>query len=60
MSPTPSQSNWQRIWLPLLAGLAGAAGAVLVIFLVVTVNINLVKADIVYKQGQQFDQQGIL
>ena len=43
---------------PLLAGLAGAAGAVLVIFLVITVNINLVKADIVYKQGQQFDQQG--
>lgn len=43
---------------PLLAGLAGAAGAVLIIFLVITVNINLVKADIVYKQGQQFDQQG--
>ena len=43
---------------PLLAGLAGAAGAVLVVFLVITVNINLVKADIVYKQGQQFDQQG--
>jgi predicted Zn-dependent protease len=43
---------------PLLAGLAGAAGAVLAIFLVITVNINLVKADIVYKQGQQFDQQG--
>ena len=43
---------------PLLAGLAGAAGAILIIFLVITVNINLVKADIVYKQGQQFDQQG--
>ncbi len=43
---------------PLLAGLAGALAAVLVIFLVITVNVNLVKADIVYKQGQQFDQQG--
>jgi tetratricopeptide (TPR) repeat protein/O-antigen ligase len=43
---------------PLLAGLAGAMGAGVVIFLVITVNINLVKADIVYKQGQQFDQQG--
>ena len=43
---------------PLLAGLAGAVAAVLVIFLVITVNVNLVKADIVYKQGQQFDQQG--
>jgi tetratricopeptide (TPR) repeat protein len=43
---------------PLWAGMAGALGAVLVLFLVVTVNVNLVKADIVYKQGQQFDQQG--
>jgi tetratricopeptide (TPR) repeat protein len=43
---------------PLLAGAAGALGAVLVAFLVITVNVNLVKADIVYKQGQQFDQQG--
>ena len=33
-------------------------GTALVAFLVVTVNINLVKADIVYKQGQQFDNQG--
>jgi tetratricopeptide (TPR) repeat protein len=43
---------------PLWAGMAGALGAVLVLFLVITVNINLVRADIVYKQGQQFDQQG--
>ncbi len=43
---------------PLWAGFAGALGAALVIFLVITVNINLVKADIVYKQGQQFDAQG--
>jgi hypothetical protein len=28
------------------------------VFLIVSVNINLVMADIVYKQGQQFDSQG--
>lgn len=43
---------------PLPAVAAGVLGAALVAFLVVTVNVNLVKADIVYKQGQQFDNQG--
>ena len=43
---------------PAVGLLAGAASAVLAIFLILTVNINLVKADIVYKQGQQFDSQG--
>lgn len=36
----------------------GAASIALAAFLVYTVNVNLVKADIVYKQGQQFDSQG--
>lgn len=36
------------------------AGAVVALaaFLILTVNVTLVKADIVYKQGQQFDSQG--
>jgi tetratricopeptide (TPR) repeat protein len=37
---------------------AGAASIALAAFLIYTVNVNLVKADIVYKQGQQFDSQG--
>jgi len=44
-----------RVWAA--AGVGVAAG-VLAAFLVYTVNVNLVKADIVYKQGQQFDNQG--
>ncbi len=40
------------------AAITGVAAAALAIFLVYTVNVNLVKADIVYKQGQQFDSQG--
>lgn len=43
---------------PLWAAATGTLAALLVVFLVYTVNINLVKADIVYKQGQQFDSQG--
>ena len=46
----PARRHWRQ--------LTGVAAASLAIFLVYTVNINLVKADIVYKQGQQFDSQG--
>lgn len=44
-----------RVWA---AAGAGVAAGVLAALLVYTVNVNLVKADIVYKQGQQFDNQG--
>ncbi|MBW7884962.1 MAG: O-antigen ligase family protein [Caldilineaceae bacterium] len=41
------------------AGLVAGVASVLVAgFLILTVNVTLVKADIVYKQGQQFDAQG--
>jgi tetratricopeptide (TPR) repeat protein len=56
--PSLRRSDVPVVRRPLWAGMAGALGAVLVLFLVITVNINLVRADIVYKQGQQFDQQG--
>ncbi|MCB9138662.1 MAG: tetratricopeptide repeat protein [Caldilineaceae bacterium] len=41
--------------LPSLA--AGVAAAALALFLIITVNIGLVRADVIYKQGQQFDSQ---
>lgn len=44
-----------RVWG---AVATGAASVALAAFLIYTVNVNLVKADIVYKQGQQFDSQG--
>ncbi|HHW87914.1 MAG TPA: tetratricopeptide repeat protein [Chloroflexi bacterium] len=44
-----------RVWA---AAGVGVAAMVLATFLVYTINVNLVKADIVYKQGQQFDSQG--
>jgi len=44
-----------RVWA---AAATGVAGVALAVFLIDTVNVNLVKADIVYKQGQQFDSQG--
>lgn len=44
-----------RVWG---AVAAGVASVVLAVFLIYTVNVNLVRADIVYKQGQQFDSQG--
>lgn len=44
-----------RVWA---ATGVGAVAVALAAFLVYTVNVNLVKADIVYKQGQQFDSQG--
>jgi tetratricopeptide (TPR) repeat protein len=43
-----------RVWV---AAGVGAASVLLAVFLIYTVNVNLVKADIVYKQGQQFDSQ---
>lgn len=43
---------------PVPALVTGVLAAALAVFLAVTVNVNLVKADIVYKQGQQFDAQG--
>ncbi len=44
--------NW-----PLSLG-AGAILAALIFVLINSVNIGLVRADIIYKQGQQFDSQG--
>ncbi|MBK8051666.1 MAG: O-antigen ligase family protein [Anaerolineales bacterium] len=41
---------------PLWAAITGVAAAAVAIFFVITVNVNLVSADIIYKQGQQFDQ----
>lgn len=43
---------------PAISLVAGAAMAVFVFFVVSTVNVALVRADIIYKQGQQFDNQG--
>lgn len=40
------------------AASTGVAAVALAAFLILTVNVTLVKADIVYKQGQQFDSQG--
>ena len=42
---------------PALSLVAGVAMAVLVFFVISTVNVALVRADIIYKQGQQFDNQ---
>jgi tetratricopeptide (TPR) repeat protein len=42
---------------PLVSILAGAALAVLIFSIVSFVNVGLVRADIIYKQGQQFDGQ---
>lgn len=42
---------------PLVTVLVGAVVAVLVFALVSFVNVGLVRADIIYKQGQQFDSQ---
>lgn len=42
---------------PVLSLVAATAGAIVVFALVNTVNVQLVRADIIYKQGQQFDGQ---
>ena len=42
---------------PLVSLLAGVAGAIIVTMIVAFVNVGLVRADIIYKQGQQFDNQ---
>jgi tetratricopeptide (TPR) repeat protein len=53
---------WPRLWerresalRPAIALVAGTAMAVFVFFVISTVNVALVRADIIYKQGQQFD-----
>lgn len=43
---------------PAISLVAGVIMAVFVFFVVSTVNVALVRADIIYKQGQQFDNQG--
>jgi len=43
---------------PALSLVAAAVMTILVFFVISTVNIALVRADIIYKQGQQFDNQG--
>jgi tetratricopeptide (TPR) repeat protein len=40
------------------AAISGITAGALALALIIGVNVNLVKADIVYKQGQQFDAQG--
>lgn len=42
---------------PLVSALAGALTALAVFVVVSFVNVGLVRADIIYKQGQQFDSQ---
>ncbi len=43
---------------PALTLVAGTVMAIFVFFVISTVNVALVRADIIYKQGQQFDNQG--
>lgn len=43
---------------PAISLVAGMVMAVFVFFVISTVNVALVRADIIYKQGQQFDNQG--
>ena len=43
---------------PALSLVAAVVMAIFVFFVISTVNIALVRADIIYKQGQQFDNQG--
>lgn len=42
---------------PVLSLVVGTVTAVLIFMLVSSVNVSLVRADIIYKQGQQFDSQ---
>lgn len=42
---------------PLVSLAAGTVGAVVIFAIVSFVNVGLVRADIIYKQGQQFDNQ---
>lgn len=55
---------WPRLWerlatvtRPALALVAAVVMAIFVFFAINTVNVALVRADIIYKQGQQFDNQ---
>ncbi|MFN2203234.1 MAG: tetratricopeptide repeat protein [Caldilineaceae bacterium] len=48
----PSASHW------IAAAATGAVVALATLFIVDSVNIALVRADTIYKQGQQFDAQG--
>ncbi|RIK40011.1 MAG: hypothetical protein DCC55_16330 [Chloroflexi bacterium] len=43
---------------PALSLAAGVAVAVVVFWIIGSVNVALVRADVIYKQGQQFDNQG--
>ncbi|MEZ4859676.1 MAG: tetratricopeptide repeat protein [Caldilineaceae bacterium] len=42
---------------PVVSLVIGLVAALFVVFVINTVNVALVKADIIYKQGQQFDNQ---
>jgi tetratricopeptide (TPR) repeat protein len=55
--PVLRQRNVPLAGWPALSLGVGAAVAVLVFWVVSTVNVELVRADIIYKQGQQFDNQ---
>ena len=56
--PWLRQRGLPAVQRPLWAAGAGIASALVATMLIITVNVNLVMADIVYKQGQQFDGQG--
>jgi len=43
---------------PIAGAVAGVVAAIAIFFIIANVNIGLVRADIIYKQGQQFDNQG--
>lgn len=43
---------------PALSVAAGAVMAVVIFWIIGSVNVGLVRADVIYKQGQQFDNQG--
>ncbi|MEA3337461.1 MAG: tetratricopeptide repeat protein [Chloroflexota bacterium] len=54
----PGSGQWlgQGSWFGPIAGVGLSA---LALFLIVSVNINLVRADIIYKQGQAYDSAGL-
>jgi tetratricopeptide (TPR) repeat protein len=55
--PVLRQRNVSTAGRPALSLGVGAVVAILVFWVVSTVNVELVRADIIYKQGQQFDNQ---
>jgi tetratricopeptide (TPR) repeat protein len=50
----PHPANAPRVW----RALAYVVGILIVLIIINAVNINVVRADVVYKQGLRYDQQG--